>query len=115
MDAGRVGAARAGAAQELEGLDAVDQQQLDRSFRVFCALEDVQRDTGARGLAVRCWPDFFTDYGCAACGALATALAHGSDITTAARRASAAGALAATKKGAVPSLPTQHDIDALVN
>ena len=56
-----------------------------------------------------------TGAGDAACGALATALAHGSDITTAARRASAAGALAATKKGAVPSLPTQHDIDALVN
>jgi ribokinase len=56
-----------------------------------------------------------TGAGDAACGALATALAHGSDITTAARRASAAGALAATKKGAVPSLPTQHEIDALVN
>ena len=56
-----------------------------------------------------------TGAGDAACGALATALAHGSDITSAARRASAAGALAATKKGAVPSLPTQHDIDALVN
>ena len=53
--------------------------------------------------------------GDAACGAFATALAHGADITTAARRASAAGALAATKKGAVPSLPTQQDIDALVN
>ena len=56
-----------------------------------------------------------TGAGDAACGALATALAHGTDITTAARRASAAGALAATKMGAVPSLPTQHDIDALVN
>ena len=56
-----------------------------------------------------------TGAGDAACGALATALAHGVDITTAARRASAAGALAATKKGAVPSLPTQHEIDALVN
>jgi ribokinase len=56
-----------------------------------------------------------TGAGDAACGALATALAHGADITTAARRASAAGALAATKKGAVPSLPTQQDIDALVN
>ena len=22
------------------------------------------------GVAVRCWPDFFTEYGCAACGAL---------------------------------------------
>ena len=49
MDAARVGAARAGAAQELEGLDDVDQQQLDRSFRVFCALEDVQRESRREG------------------------------------------------------------------
>jgi L-fucose isomerase-like protein len=71
MDAGRVGAARAGAAQELEGLEAVDQEQLDRSFRVFCALEDVQQESHAKGLAVRCWPEMFTEYGCAACGPMA--------------------------------------------
>jgi L-fucose isomerase-like protein len=71
MDAGRVGAARAGAAAELEGLDDVDQEQLDRSFRVFCALEDVQQESHAKGLAVRCWPEMFTEYGCAACGPMA--------------------------------------------
>ncbi|MCE3003148.1 MAG: hypothetical protein LW860_10675, partial [Xanthomonadaceae bacterium] len=70
-DAGRVAAVRAGAAAELAGLDAVDQEQLDRSFRVFCALQDVQRETGANGLAVRCWPEMFTEYGCAACGPMA--------------------------------------------
>jgi len=46
---------------------------------------------------------------------LACALASGLDITTAARRASAAGALAATKHGAVTSLPTLSEIDYLVN
>lgn len=56
-----------------------------------------------------------TGAGDAACGALAAALAAGSDITTAARRASAAGALAATRHGAVPSLPFQEEIDALVS
>jgi len=71
MDPARVGAARAGAAAELEGLDAVDQEQLDRSFRVFCALEDVQQESHAKGLAVRCWPEMFTEYGCAACGPMA--------------------------------------------
>jgi L-fucose isomerase-like protein len=71
MDPARVGAARAGAADELEGLDDVDQEQLDRSFRVFCALEDVQQESRAKGLAVRCWPEMFTEYGCAACGPMA--------------------------------------------
>jgi ribokinase len=45
---------------------------------------------------------------------LAAALAEGHDIVTAARRASAAGALAATRAGAVPSLPRRAEIDALV-
>ncbi|NDB06188.1 MAG: ribokinase, partial [Acidimicrobiia bacterium] len=35
----------------------------------------------------------------------------GLDIGLAARRAAAAGALAATKHGAVPSLPSKADID----
>jgi L-fucose isomerase-like protein len=70
-DAARVARVRASAAAELSGLDAVDQEQLDRSFRVFCALQDVRRETGAQGLAVRCWPEMFTEYGCAACGPMA--------------------------------------------
>lgn len=56
-----------------------------------------------------------TGAGDAACGALAAALAHGSDVVTAARRAAAAGAIAATRAGAVPSLPSAAEIDALVN
>lgn len=70
-DASRVARVRASAAAQLTGLDGLDQQQLDRSFRVFCALQDVQRETGAQGLAVRCWPEMFTEYGCAACGPMA--------------------------------------------
>jgi L-fucose isomerase-like protein len=65
-----VAAARAKAG-DLEGLAEVDQDQLERSFRVFCALGEVKRATGARGLAVRCWPEMFTEYGCAACGPMA--------------------------------------------
>jgi ribokinase len=56
-----------------------------------------------------------TGAGDAACGAFAAALALGLDITQAARRASAAGALAATRAGAVPSLPFREEIDALVD
>jgi L-fucose isomerase-like protein len=70
-DAGRVAAVRAEASRGVAGLEEVDAEQLDRSFRVFCALEDLQREGGARGLAVRCWPEMFTEYGCAACGPMA--------------------------------------------
>ena len=67
-DAARVAKVREGAARELAHLDEVNQEQLDRSFRVFCALQDLKQETGAKGMAVRCWPEMFTEYGCAACG-----------------------------------------------
>ena len=67
----RASRVRAKVDDEVAGLSAVDQTQLDRSFRVFCALDDIRRDTGAQGLAVRCWPETFTEYGCAACGPMA--------------------------------------------
>ena len=69
--ADRAAKARANAEENVAGLDHVDQTQLDRSFRLFCALEDIQEETGAKSLAVRCWPETFTDYGCAACGPMA--------------------------------------------
>ena len=47
-------------------------------------------------------------------GALATLLADGAALSDAARVACAAGALAATAEGAVPSLPARAAIDALV-
>jgi len=70
VDADRVAAAKAQTAS-LKGIDEVDQEQLDRSLRVFCGLQDVAQDTGAKALGVRCWPEMFTDYGCAACGPMA--------------------------------------------
>lgn len=48
-------------------------------------------------------------------GALAAALAAGEPIHAAARRAAAAGALATTRVGAVPSLPDRAAVDLLVS
>ncbi len=56
-----------------------------------------------------------TGAGDAFCGAFAAALAAGATRDDAVRFASAAGALATTKHGAVPSLPSRHDIDRLIN
>lgn len=70
-DPARVAAVHDSVEAQVAGVNEVDPEQLDRSFRVFCALEDVQRETGAKGLAVRCWPEMFTEYGCAACGPMA--------------------------------------------
>ena len=37
---------------------------------VYAALAQAARQEGLAGIAVRCWPEFFTELGCAACGAM---------------------------------------------
>lgn len=51
-----------------QGLDAVDPAQLSRSLALYEAFADLRHDEKIDALAVRCWPEMFTDYGCAACG-----------------------------------------------
>lgn len=55
-----------------------------------------------------------TATGDAFCGGLVAALAEGQELFEALRWASAAGALTATKSGAVPSLPHRHEVEALL-
>jgi L-fucose isomerase-like protein len=56
---------------DLAGIGALDPEPLERSLRVFGAFSDLARERGLSALAVRCWPEFFTEYGCAACGPMA--------------------------------------------
>lgn len=67
----RASAHRAEAEKSLAGLNDVNQEQLERSFRLLCALEDIVNENKADSIAVRCWPETFVDYGCAACGPMA--------------------------------------------
>ena len=55
-----------------------------------------------------------TGAGDAFCGALAARLAAGDPLDVAVRAAAAAGALATTRRGAVPSMPTASEIAALL-
>jgi L-fucose isomerase-like protein len=61
---------RARVAAQLKGLDDVDQPQLMRSLAVYESLADFRQQKGLAALAVRCWPEMFTEYGCAACAPL---------------------------------------------
>jgi L-fucose isomerase-like protein len=67
-DAGAVAGIRAEAAAALAGLDAVDQEQLDRSLRLRRALDVMRESGGYDAFAIRCWPETFTEYGGAVCG-----------------------------------------------
>ncbi|MCV0397967.1 MAG: hypothetical protein K5872_21480 [Rhizobiaceae bacterium] len=52
----------------LDGLDKVDQPQLRRSLALRSAIETIRSQGGFDALAIRCWPETFTEYGGAVCG-----------------------------------------------
>lgn len=57
--------------KDFSNLAEMDPTATRKTLKVYAALRDKASEQGFDGIAVRCWPDFFTDYGCAACGALA--------------------------------------------
>jgi hypothetical protein len=67
----QAGAIRAAADGIATGLDLVDQPQLDRSLRLKAALDSIRAEGAYDALAIRCWPETFTEYGGAVCGPVA--------------------------------------------
>jgi L-fucose isomerase-like protein len=56
---------------DLVNLAEMDPVATRKTMKVYANLAGKARDQKYDGVAVRCWPDFFVQYGCAACGALA--------------------------------------------
>ncbi len=56
--------------EQLADLDALDQPALRRTLGTYLTLRRYAEQENLHGLAVRCWPEFFTELGCAACGAM---------------------------------------------
>lgn len=54
----------------LDNLASLDQDALKGTLKVYLALNEIANELEIDGLAVRCWPEFFTELGCAACGAM---------------------------------------------
>lgn len=61
---------RQGLDRSLSNLPELDQPALNGTLRVYQVLSEMAREKSLSGLAVRCWPEFFTQMGCAACGAM---------------------------------------------
>jgi len=57
-------------ATRLDGLDGVDRVATFKTLGVYLALRRLARELNLSAWAVRCWPEFFTQLGCAACGAM---------------------------------------------
>lgn len=56
--------------QKIDGMADLEQEPLRGTLGVYLTLQKAARQEKFDGLAVRCWPQFFTELGCAACGAL---------------------------------------------
>jgi L-fucose isomerase-like protein len=54
----------------LDNLSSLEQVPLNNTLSVYNALKEIAVEQKLDGLAVRCWPEFFTQMGCAACGAM---------------------------------------------
>ncbi len=55
----------------LKNTNQVNQKQLNKSISLFHGLEKIQQKQNIDAFAVRCWPEMFTEYGCASCGPMA--------------------------------------------
>ena len=65
-----IGTLREDLYQRLDGLGELDQASLNGTLKTFQVMQEFSEEENLKGLAVRCWPEFFTELGCAACGAM---------------------------------------------
>ena len=56
--------------ERVDGLDELEQDPLRKTLGAYVTLGRLADENGYSGLAVRCWPEFFTELGGAACGAM---------------------------------------------
>ncbi len=62
-----VSATRERSVERLGDLDALDQDALSKSLSLYGGLQTLIAEGGWSGVATRCWPECFTDFGGAAC------------------------------------------------
>jgi L-fucose isomerase-like protein len=65
------GSLRREVAESLIGIDTLDQAGVDRSLELHTGMQRLIADRGWGAFATRCWPECFTEYGGAACTAMA--------------------------------------------
>ncbi|MCY4145879.1 MAG: L-fucose/L-arabinose isomerase family protein [Chloroflexi bacterium] len=56
--------------ERLADFDAHNVDETRGTLGAYLALDELAKDEELDGVAVRCWPEFFTDLGCSACGAM---------------------------------------------
>ena len=52
-------------------LDELSEAEVDKAIALHLALQHLAETKDYQGMAIRCWPEVFTDYGCALCSSMA--------------------------------------------
>ena len=65
-----VAAVEAQVREHVSGIDEVDLAETRGTLSTYVTLNAMTETQDLQGVAVRCWPEFFTDLGCSACGAM---------------------------------------------
>ena len=55
----------------LQGTEELVQDEFDKSVSIYHGLESLKEKHNLDAFAIRCWPETFTEYGCASCGPMA--------------------------------------------
>lgn len=66
----RVDAIAADLGERLDGFAEMEPEATTGTLGAYVALDELTREEALSGMALRCWPEFFTDLGCSACGAM---------------------------------------------
>ncbi len=69
-DAAQVQATAAELETRLAGLAELDESATRGTLGTYTALNNLVQEQNLSGMAVRCWPEFFTELACSACGAM---------------------------------------------
>ncbi len=70
IEASRIDTIQAQLSEKVAGLDEIEPTATRSTLSVYAALQQIAAQKEINGYAVRCWPEFFTELGCAACGAM---------------------------------------------
>ena len=67
----KINASKKNISRDLKNLNQLNQKEINKSISLFHGLERIQKKQNIDAFAIRCWPEMFTEYGCASCGPMA--------------------------------------------
>jgi L-fucose isomerase-like protein len=70
LEQNKIDPIRAQLDQQIGNLAELEQEPLNKTLGTYIVLSEIAKEQKLDGIAVRCWPEFFTDLKCSACGAI---------------------------------------------